>query len=241
MKKAITFFVVVVAWYVASLFSNPIFIPSPLSVVDAFIQTIQSGMLVKAFGYSFARITIASVLSAATAIPIAVAVKHYKNLNETIKPLLDSLRYVPVTAFYPLLIMWFGIGESMKIAFLFFATFIYMLPSAVIIFNDVNQNLIDTGKTIGMSDLQIITKVVLPASAPSIAQTFLMMYGIGWTYIAIAETTNAKYGLGFTIAVSSARGQTNLVFMAIITIMLASVLFDKAGKWIIERCFKWRT
>ena len=67
-----------------------------------------------------------------------------------------------------------------------------------------------------------------------------MMYGIGWTYIAVAETINAKYGLGFIISVSSARGQTQMVFMAIITIIIASVIFDKLGDKLIHKCFKWR-
>jgi NitT/TauT family transport system permease protein len=67
-----------------------------------------------------------------------------------------------------------------------------------------------------------------------------MMYGIGWTYIAVAETVNAKYGLGFIIQQSSSRGRTDLVFMAIITIIIISVLFDNISKLLVKKIFKWR-
>ena len=155
-------------------------------------------------------------------------------------PVVSFLRYGPVTAFSPLLILWFGIGEQMKISFLFIATFVYLLPSILLCFNDVPQDLMDTGKTIGMTSWETIKEILLPASLPSIFSTFLMMYGIGWTYCAVVEATNAKYGLGFIINVSSARGRTAVVFGAIIVIMLFSFVFDKLGNLLIRKIFQWR-
>ena len=77
-------------------------------------------------------------------------------------------------------------------------------------------------------------------SLPSILNSFVMMYGIGFTYIAVAETVNARYGLGWIIQQSSSRGRTNMVFMAIMVIMLISVIFDYVSKQLIRRIFKWR-
>ena len=164
----------------------------------------------------------------------------FEDIKETIMPVVSFLRYVPVTAFSPLLILWFGIGEQMKISFLFIATFVYLLPSILLCFNDVPQDLMDTGKTIGMTSWETIKEILLPASLPSIFSTFLMMYGIGWTYCAVVEATNAKYGLGFIINVSSARGRTAVVFGAIIVIMLFSFVFDKLGNLLIRKIFQWR-
>ena len=150
------------------------------------------------------------------------------------------MRYLPVTAFYPLLIMWFGIDELMKIIFLFIATFVYMMPSVVLCLEEINQDLIDTGLTIGMNKFQTVWRIQLPSSLPSIINSFIMMYGIGFTYIAVAETVNAKYGLGWIIQQSSSRGRTDMVFMAIIVIVLVSILFDYISKKIVKRIFKWR-
>lgn len=67
-----------------------------------------------------------------------------------------------------------------------------------------------------------------------------MMYGIGWTYVAVVEATNAKRGLGFIINVGAARGKTTIVFAAIIVIVLFSYVFDKIGNKVIRRVFRWR-
>ena len=136
--------------------------------------------------------------------------------------------------------MWFGIDELMKIVFLFIATFVYMMPSVILCLEEVSSDLIDTGVTIGMSKIQTIWRIQIPAALPSVLNSFIVMYGIGFTYIAVAETINAKYGLGWIIQQSSSSGRTDLVFMAIIVIMIISVIFDFSSKWLVKHIFKWR-
>lgn len=227
-------------WYVASCFTQPLFIPAPSAVWYAIIGLAETGQLQKGLLYSFLQITVASAISMSVAIPLSLLIYGVKPIKETIMPVISFLRYIPVTAFSPLLILWFGIGEQMKVSFLFTATFVYLLPSILLCFNDVPQDLMDTGKTIGMTSWETIKEILLPTSLPSICSTFLMMYGIGWTYCAVVEATNAKYGLGFIINVSSARGRTAVVFGAIIVIMVFSFVFDKLGNLLIQKVFRWR-
>ena len=196
--------------------------------------------LIKAIEYSFLRITAATFISGAIAFPIAILVYNSRIAKDILNPMISVMRYIPVTAFYPLLIMWFGIDEMMKIVFLFIATFVYMMPSVVLCLEEVNNDLIDTGLTIGMSKLQTIWRIQIPASLPGVLNSYIMMYGIGFTYIAVAETINAQYGLGYIIQQSSSRGRTDLVFMAIIVIMIISVIFDYVSKWLVKKIFKWR-
>ena len=157
-----------------------------------------------------------------------------------ISPIVSAMRYIPVTAFSPLLILWFGIDETMKISFLFLATFVYMLPSTVLCIEDVPQDLIDTVKSIGMHSHEIISEILLPAALPSIMNSFLMMYGIGWTYLAVIEAVNANKGLGFIINVGAARGKTAVVFAAILVIIVFSYIFDRIGNKLIRKVFRWR-
>ena len=105
-----------------------------------------------------------------------------------------------------------------------------MMPSVVLCLGEINTDLIDTALTIGMSKWQTIYMVQIPAILPSVANSFIMMYGIGFTYIAVAETVNAKYGLGWIIQQSSSRGRTDMVFMAISVIVAISITFDWAAK-----------
>lgn len=240
MKKLLGLFFILAVWQVGSMMTIPLFVPSPMSVWLALVDLYQTGQLIPGLLYSLARITAASLLSMSVAVPVALLICSVRFLNDMISPIVSAMRYIPVTAFSPLLILWFGIDETMKVSFLFLATFVYLLPTTVLCLNDVPQDLIDTGKSIGMRQHEIITEILLPAALPSIMSSFLMMYGIGWTYVAIVEATNAKKGLGFIINVGAARGRTTVVFASIIVIILFSYLFDKAGNAVIRRVFRWR-
>lgn len=240
MKKILGVIILILLWYVGSTMTTPLFVPSPMAVWEALLGLIESDQLWTGLLYSFNRISIATFLSMAIAIPLALLICSCKTLNEMISPVISAMRYIPVTAFSPLLILWFGIDEEMKISFLFLATFVYVLPSTVLCLQEVPQDLIDTGKSIGMRSHEIISEILLPAALPSIMNSFLMMYGIGWTYVAVIEAVNAKYGLGYIINQGAARGKTAVVFASILTIIVFSYLFDRIGNILIRKIFRWR-
>lgn len=240
MKKIFGVIILILLWYVGSTMTTPLFVPSPMAVWEALLGLIESDQLWNGLLYSFNRISTATFLSMAIAIPLALLICSCKTLNEMISPVISAMRYIPVTAFSPLLILWFGIDEEMKISFLFLATFVYVLPSTVLCLQEVPQDLIDTGKSIGMRSHEIISEILLPAALPSIMNSFLMMYGIGWTYVAVIEAVNAKYGLGYIINQGAARGKTAVVFASILTIIVFSYLFDRIGNILIRKIFRWR-
>lgn len=240
MKKILGIVILIFIWQIGSMMTTPLFVPSPLNVLAALIGLIQTGQLLPGLLYSFTRISVATLLSMCIAIPLALLICSVKPIKDMISPIVSAMRYIPVTAFSPLLILWFGIDETMKISFLFLATFVYMLPSTVLCIEDVPQDLIDTGKSIGMHSHEIISEILLPAALPSIMNSFLMMYGIGWTYLAVIEAVNANKGLGFIINVGAARGKTAIVFAAILVIIVFSYIFDRIGNKVIRKVFRWR-
>lgn len=240
MKKLFGLLVLLLLWQLGSMMTSPLFVPSPGSVLSALVGLVETGQLLPGLCYSFARITAAAVLSMAVAVPTALLIVAVKPIREIVSPVISAMRYIPVTAFSPLLILWFGIDETMKISFLFLATFVYVLPSTVLCLEEVPQDLIDTGKSIGMRSWEVLTEILLPAALPSMMNSFLMMYGIGWTYVAVIEAVNAKKGLGFIINVGAARGKTAVVFAAILVIIVVSYAFDRAGTTWIHHRFRWR-
>lgn len=96
----------IAVWYVASCFTQPLFIPAPATVWEAIVGLAETGQLQKGLAYSFLRITGASALSMLVAIPLSLLIYGVKPIKETIMPVVSFLRYVPVTAFSPLLILW---------------------------------------------------------------------------------------------------------------------------------------
>ena len=239
-KSMLPILFVLLLWSIGSQFTLPLFLPKPTKVFNSFIELLNNGMLLNGLLYSFVRITVAMLLSAAISIPLGVFIVNNKLVDNIISPITNFMRYMPVTAFYPLLMMWVGIDEKMKITFLFVATFFYFLPSVVLSLKSISIDLVDTALTIGMSKTKVLFKVVLPYSLPNILQTFLMMYGIGWTYVVVAEQVNANYGLGHIINVSSARGRTDMVFVSLIVILVFSFIFDTYFQNLIKKSFKWK-
>jgi NitT/TauT family transport system permease protein len=240
MKKALGLGILIAIWQIGSMMANPLFVPSPAAVYEALIGLVKSNQLIPGLTYSFTRISVSALLAIEVAVPMALILCSFKTANEMISPIISAMRYIPVTAFSPLLILWFGIDEEMKISFLFLATFVYVLPTTVLCLQDVPQDLIDTGRSIGMRTHEIICEILLPSALPSIMNSVLMMYGIGWTYVAVIEAVNAKYGLGYIINTAAARGKTSVVFAAIIAIVVFSYVFDKLGNALIKKVFKWR-
>jgi NitT/TauT family transport system permease protein len=215
-------------------------VPSPIKVFEDLISTISDGSLWLATTYSLRRIFTATLLSIVISIPVGLLIFNNSIAKDILNPIISVMRYLPVTAFYPLLIMWFGINESMKIAFLFIATFVFMMPSVVLCLDEINQDLINTGIVLGMNKLQLITRIQIPATLPSICNSLIVMIGTGFSYIAVCETINAKYGLGWIIQQSSSRGRTDMVFMSIIVIALLSVICDYVGHLLVKKIFRWR-
>ena len=239
-KRILLWLSIIALWTIASRRVNNLFVPRPEKVLSDFILSIRNRTLYLAMFYSLRRIFVATLLSALIAIPAGLLIYNVTIVNDILHPIVSVIRYLPVTAFYPLLIMWFGIDETMKIAFLFIATFVYMMPSVLLCLDEINPDLISTGKTLGMNTFQLISRVQLPATLPSILNSLIVMIGTGFSYIAVCETINARYGLGWMIQQNSSRGRTDMVFMAIIVIAILSVICDTAGTYLVKRIFKWR-
>lgn len=240
LKRIALFFAILIIWQVASTKVNPLFVPAPGKVFGDLIAVIKDGSLWIATLYSLKRIFMATLLSIIISIPVGLMIYNIPIVKDIINPIVSIMRYLPVTAFYPLLILWFGINDTMKVAFLFIATFVFMMPSVVLCLEEINQDLINTGIVLGMSKLQLVTRIQIPATLPSIFNSIIVMIGTGFSYIAVCETVNAKYGLGWIIQQSSSRGRTDMVFMAIIVIAVLSVLCDYIGHLLVKRVFKWR-
>lgn len=236
----ITFICIIIIWYLLSLRVNHLFVPDPFDVLNNGITLLKTGQLQIALWYTFKRILIATCISGSISLVFGFLIYNFKFMRNTINPIVNLLRYVPITAFYPLLILWLGIGEEMKIAFYVIVTLVYMMPSVVLTLGEINTDLIETGYTLGMNKLQAIIMIQLPATLPSILNSFVITFGIGFTYCAVCETINAKYGVGYMIQQSSSRGRTDLVFLGIITIMIVSFVFDNVSKFAIRKIFKWR-
>jgi NitT/TauT family transport system permease protein len=150
------------------------------------------------------------------------------------------LRYMPISAFIPLLIWYLGIYETQKIAFLFIGVFVYLLPVVVNAIRAVPEELVQTALTLGASKLQVIYSVLVPAALPDIFDSFRVMNAILWTYVILAEAVNPEGGLGYMVELARTHQKVSWSFAGLIVIGGIGLLTDFILRGISSLLFRWR-
>ncbi len=219
---------------------QPIFLPSPKRVLQALLNLMFEGTLWPAIGYSTFRIAISFVAAALVALPLGVFMGAFEPFNRLMEPVMAPLRYMPISAFIPLLILWLGIHESQKIAFLFLGVFVYLLPVVVTAIRAVPEELVQTALTLGATRWQVIRTVLVPAALPDIFDSFRVMNAISWTYVILAEFVNTRQGLGQMIQLASEHTHTWDVFAGILVIGVIGLGTDALIRGLNGLLFRWR-
>lgn len=219
-----------------------LFLPSPLEVLRVLVRDLFTGerVLFDAAMVSTVRIVLSFLLAAAVALPLGILMGSYEPINRTVEPLMAPLRYMPISAFIPLTILWFGIGEKQKIAFLFLGVFVYLLPVVVSAIRAVPEELVQTARTLGASRTQVILSVLVPAAMPDVFDSFRVMNAIAWTYVILAEFVNTTRGLGYLIKLAGDRLKTAEMFAGVIIIGIIGLATDALLRTLSRLLFPWR-
>jgi len=229
------------AWCVLS-YANLVpdtILPSPTDVLRAFPVLHFEEALVRSAFMSFYRVMGGFALAALVAIPVGLLMGTFPPLKHFFAPILDPLRFMPISALVPLFIVWFGIDDLQKIVFLFVGTFVYLLPLVVEAVENVEEVYLQTATTLGASRSQLVWSVLVPGSLPAIGEALRVMNGIGWTYVILAEVINAQYGLGALITVAGKRAHIDQIFALVIVILVIGVVTDWLIRVINRKLFFW--
>ena len=218
----------------------PVILPSPTEVLRAFPVLHFEEALVRSAGWSIYRVTMGFVLAALVAIPLGLLMGTFPPVKHFFAPILDPLRFLPISALVPLTIVWFGIEETQKIAFLFLGTVVYLLPLVVEAVEGVEEVYLQTALTLGATRGQVVRHVLVPGSLPAIGEALRVLNGIGWTYVILAEVINARYGLGALITVAAKRSHVDQIFALVLVILLIGVVTDQIIRFLNQRLLQWK-
>ena len=218
----------------------PDFLPSPTEVVRGTLQLFLQQDLLSAILISSRRIGIAFLLASALALPLGVLMGAFEPVNRFFDPIMAPLRYMPISAFIPLLILWFGIYEKQKIAFLFLGVFVYLLPVVVTAIRAVPEELVQTARTLGAGKGQVVRTVLLPSALPDIFDSFRVMNAISWTYVILAEAVNPEHGLGYMVELARTHHKASWSFAGLLVIGGIGLLTDFLIRLLSTMLFRWR-
>jgi NitT/TauT family transport system permease protein len=219
---------------------SALYLPSPVDVLKGLVQLTVDQGLIPSVLTSVRRVSIAFSLCVAVSVPLGVLMGSFETFNRLVDPIISPLRFTPMNAFIPMFIVWFGIEETEKIAFLFFATVVFLLPVVVDAVRSVPEEMVQTAQTLGASKMQVIRTVLVPAALPQIFDNFRVMNGIAWGYILLAEMVNPRTGIGNLFDASWRASHTEHIFALILVVGVIGLLSDLAIRLVNGALFGWR-
>ena len=198
-------------------------------------------MLLTATLWSVGRLLVAGVLVICIGIPIGIVMGAAPQVNAALSPLVDPFRSAPVVALLPILVMWLGIGETMKIAFLFIGAVVYLIPMVRDAIQAVPQSYWIGARDLGATPWECIHRAVIPMAMPRIADAVIVAFSVMWTYITVAEYVNAREGLGQLIQNARRFSAWDQVFAGIMVIIALALATYQLMVWLKRRLYPWET
>jgi len=216
------------------------FLPSPQAVWAAGVEMARAGTLWTDTWASVQRILIGFGLAVVVSVPLGVVMGGFTAGQALFEPVVGLLRYLPASAFIPLLTIWLGIGEPSKVMLLFIGTVFFntlMIADAV---RQVPPALIDVSYTLGARRGEVLRKVVVPHALPGMIDAVRVNAAAAWNFVVVAELINSEQGLGYRIARSQRFLASDRIFAILVVIaviglaidVLLRVLRDRVGRWV---------
>jgi NitT/TauT family transport system permease protein len=238
----LAFFVVFVAAWAAVTFSGWVprtFLADPLTMLASGRTLLLEQGFARDIGMTVWRVVGGFLIAAAIALPLGLMMGAYKPVEAFFEPFVSFARYLPASAFIPLLILWAGIGEAQKLAVIFIGSFFNLVLMIAVIVGRTRRDLVEAAYTLGCSHRSVVKRVLIPGAAPEIAEVLRTVLGWAWTYVIVAELIGASSGIGHMITDSQALLATDQIIFGIIVIGLIGLVSDLAFKALNRRLFRW--
>ncbi|RKG54275.1 taurine ABC transporter permease TauC [Acinetobacter cumulans] len=234
-----------VLWFVVTTLKiiPELFLPSPAAVWQKFIEVSQQGFM-KATLWQHLAESIGRVFSALiAAIVIGVPLGLWMGLNKWVRavfdPLVELLRPIPPLAYLPLLVIWFGIGETTKVLLIFFSILAPIIISSAHGVISHQKNRERAALSLGATRLQVLQYVILPTALPHILTGVRIGLGVGWSTLVAAELVAADRGIGFMVQSAAQFLITDTVILGIIVIAIVAVSFELFLRWLQKQLAPW--
>ncbi len=232
--------VLLIAWSMADRGTGRSVIPSLMQILTTFVQKITDGTLILAVATSLGRVLKGYLLAAVTGVLFGILIglsEHVKRLTDLI---IQILRPIPPIAWIPLAIFWFGIGESSKVFLIYLGGFFVILINVIDGIKFKDERMVEVAKVSGLSQLQYITKVVIPGALPSIFTGLRVGLNTCWTCVVAAELVASTSGIGYMISNARNYGQMDVILVGMFTIGFIGKAMDLLLNRIEKRAIYWK-
>ena len=220
---------VIVAWVIFSSI-HPELMPGPVAVWNRMIRTFTKPIgRINLLGHAWAslkRVLTALLFAWAFGITFGILIGWNRAARSILGSIFEVIRPIPPIAWIPLIIMWFGIGETAKVLIVFIGTFVPLVINTSTGIRAVDEINIQVGEAFGGSRFQILTEIVVPTARPHIFAGIRTSVSSGWTTVLAAEMLGATAGLGSMVTKGWNGGDMSLVLVAVITIAIVGFILS---------------
>jgi ABC-type nitrate/sulfonate/bicarbonate transport system permease component len=219
---------------------NPVLTPSPLDVLRAGVELVESGELQRDILASLSRVLQGFAIAAFVGVALGMAVGRSRLIESLIDPMLELLRPIPPLAFLPMMVLWFGIGEASKIFFIAYAAFFPIFTTTVEGIKYVDPLLLRAAASLGASQRDLFRYVVLPAATPAIITGLRLGFALSFFVIVAAEFIAADSGLGYLINDARTFFLVSQMLLGAAVIGLIGFAFNRLLRLLEARLLRWR-
>lgn len=178
-------------------------------------------------------------IGAGIGLPVGVAIGASQYVSAVVTPILAFLRPIPPIAYFPLMILFFGIGELPKIILIASAAFFYMVLHVAAGVRSVPRELILTGRMLGLSRRQVFTSVYLRAATPQVMVGVHVSLILSWAVVVAAELISSNRGVGYIATDSATFFRVPYTYAAVIMIGLIGALLEGLVRLVERRLLRW--
>jgi sulfonate transport system permease protein len=198
------------------------------------------GTLQGAMAVSLERVAIGFAIGGAFGVILAIVAGLSRLGENSVDPIMQALRTLPLFGLIPVFIVWFGIGETPKITLIALGAAIPLYLNTFSGIRGVDGKLAELGQVLGLRRSELIRHVVLPGALPMILVGLRQSLGVAWLALVVAEQINASAGLGYIINQGETFLQQNVIFVALLVYLVLGLLTDSVVRLIERRALTWR-
>jgi NitT/TauT family transport system permease protein len=224
---------------------GPTILPSPSEVTQSLGELLRSSdqdnrTLFDHIGISLRRVVLGFLVALAIVLPLGILMGTFGSVRALFDPVVTASGYIPIATLVPLTMSWFGLDEIQKVVFLAMAFGIFLLPAVVKAIDTVPDVYLRTAWTLGATRWQVISRVLVPVALPDVWHSMRLAFGVGWTYLVLAEVVVKAGGLGDMIDTARRRAMAGRVYLVIVIITLIAWAADLAWKRLGGLLFRYR-
>ncbi len=234
--------VLLLVWQAASMAGliSPRVLAPPSAILTAAWAIILDGSLPFNLMVSLARVMAGLAIALALGVPLALLAGLSRAGEDAVDAPLQMIRTLPHLALVPLFILWFGIGETPKVALVALGSIFPIYLNLYAAIRGVDPKLVEAARTLGLSRIAMIRHVILPGALPGFLVGLRYAVGIAWLSLVVGEQINADSGIGFMMMDARDFLRTDIIMVGLLTYALLGLVGDQGVRLIERRMLSWR-